>query len=265
MRGVVPDQLDEDVARRVGAAFVRFADAPEIVVGHDMRPSSAALGGVRRRARPAGRRRHPDRPGLDRPPLLRQRPARTGPARCSPPATTRPVQRDQDVPRGRRAGRPGHRPARDPRGWPRRASRPSPDRPGHITRARRARRVRRSTCASWSTSPAFARSRSSSTRATAWPGTPCRRCSTGCPSTSTADVLRARRHLPQPRGQPDRAGEPARPAGQVGEDGADIGLAFDGDADRCFVVDERGEIVSPSALTALIAVRELAQGGPGHA
>jgi len=44
--------------------------------------------------------------------------------------------------------------------------------------------------------------------------------------------------------------------------GADIGLAFDGDADRCFVVDERGEIVSPSVLTALIASRELA-GEPG--
>jgi phosphomannomutase len=41
------------------------------------------------------------------------------------------------------------------------------------------------------------------------------------------------------------------------ESGADLGLAFDGDADRCFVVDERAEIVSPSALTALIAVREL--------
>jgi len=39
---------------------------------------------------------------------------------------------------------------------------------------------------------------------------------------------------------------------------ADIGLAFDGDADRCFVVDERGEIVNPSVLTALIATRELA-------
>ncbi len=38
---------------------------------------------------------------------------------------------------------------------------------------------------------------------------------------------------------------------------ADIGLAFDGDADRCFLVDERGELVNPSALTALIAVREL--------
>jgi phosphomannomutase len=41
--------------------------------------------------------------------------------------------------------------------------------------------------------------------------------------------------------------------------GADIGLAFDGDADRCFLVDERGEIVSPSVLTALIAARELAK------
>jgi len=39
--------------------------------------------------------------------------------------------------------------------------------------------------------------------------------------------------------------------------GADIGLAFDGDADRCFVVDERGELVSPSTVTALIATREL--------
>ena len=39
--------------------------------------------------------------------------------------------------------------------------------------------------------------------------------------------------------------------------GADIGLAFDGDADRCFVVDERGQPVSPSAVTALVAAREL--------
>jgi phosphomannomutase len=45
----------------------------------------------------------------------------------------------------------------------------------------------------------------------------------------------------------------------VRENKADIGLAFDGDADRCFVVDERGEIVSPSVLTALIASRELAR------
>ena len=45
----------------------------------------------------------------------------------------------------------------------------------------------------------------------------------------------------------------------VREHKADIGLAFDGDADRCFIVDERGEIVSPSVLAALIATRELAR------
>ena len=43
---------------------------------------------------------------------------------------------------------------------------------------------------------------------------------------------------------------------------ADIGLAFDGDADRCFVVDEKGEPVSPSAITALVAERTL-ESSPG--
>jgi phosphomannomutase len=51
---------------------------------------------------------------------------------------------------------------------------------------------------------------------------------------------------------------------KVREVGADLGLAFDGDADRCFVVDERGEPISPSAVTGLVAVRELAK-HPGSA
>jgi phosphomannomutase len=46
---------------------------------------------------------------------------------------------------------------------------------------------------------------------------------------------------------------------RVVAEGADLGLAFDGDADRCFVVDETGAIVTPSVVTALIAVRELAK------
>ncbi len=46
---------------------------------------------------------------------------------------------------------------------------------------------------------------------------------------------------------------------RVVEEGADLGLAFDGDADRCFLVDEQGVAVSPSALTSLIAQRELAR------
>jgi phosphomannomutase len=62
---------------------------------------------------------------------------------------------------------------------------------------------------------------------------------------------------------PNHEANPIEPANlvdlqaKVRETGADIGLAFDGDADRCFLVDERGELVDPSVLTALIAAREL--------
>ncbi|MEV6332682.1 phosphomannomutase/phosphoglucomutase [Streptomyces sp. NPDC051909] len=49
---------------------------------------------------------------------------------------------------------------------------------------------------------------------------------------------------------------------RVRAEGADLGLAFDGDADRCFVVDENGDPVPPSAITALVAARELAK-NPG--
>jgi len=64
---------------------------------------------------------------------------------------------------------------------------------------------------------------------------------------------------------PNHEANPLEPANLVDlqkavrEQGADLGLAFDGDADRCFVVDERGEAVSPSAVTAMVAVRELSK------
>ena len=45
---------------------------------------------------------------------------------------------------------------------------------------------------------------------------------------------------------------------KVREVGADAGVAFDGDADRCFVIDGSGAAVTPSAITCLVAVRELA-------
>ena len=67
---------------------------------------------------------------------------------------------------------------------------------------------------------------------------------------------------------PNHEANPLEPANlvdlqeRVRAEGADLGLAFDGDADRVFVVDERGEPVSPSAVAALVAVRELAR-APG--
>jgi len=64
---------------------------------------------------------------------------------------------------------------------------------------------------------------------------------------------------------PNHEANPIEPANLVDlqkavkKHGADIGLAFDGDADRCFLVDEKGSLVNPSALTSLIASRELSR------
>ncbi|GGO75783.1 phosphomannomutase/phosphoglucomutase [Nonomuraea cavernae] len=64
---------------------------------------------------------------------------------------------------------------------------------------------------------------------------------------------------------PNHEANPIEPANLVDlqravvETGADLGLAFDGDADRCWVIDERGASVSPSTVTALVAARELAK------
>ncbi|WP_336857496.1 phosphomannomutase/phosphoglucomutase [Sinomonas albida] len=68
---------------------------------------------------------------------------------------------------------------------------------------------------------------------------------------------------------PNHPANPLEPANLVDlqkavvEHGADLGLAFDGDADRCFVIDENGDPVSPSAITGLVARREIARAQAG--
>ena len=69
---------------------------------------------------------------------------------------------------------------------------------------------------------------------------------------------------------PNHEANPLEPANLVDlqkavvVENADLGIAFDGDADRCFVVDATGAAVSPSTVTALVATRELAK-APGAA
>ncbi|MFD4372725.1 phosphomannomutase/phosphoglucomutase [Streptomyces sp. NPDC058486] len=70
--------------------------------------------------------------------------------------------------------------------------------------------------------------------------------------------------FPNHEADPMKAANVADLKARVVAEGADLGLAFDGDADRCFVVDERGEGISPSQVIGLIAARELAR-RPGRA
>ena len=131
---------------------------------------------------------------------------------------------------------------------------------GTIARPRRARRLRRiPALAGRFDGPAAAAGRRRR-RATGWPATPRPRSSARSPSL---DVLPLYFELdgtfPNHEANPLDADNLVDLQKHVVATGADIGLAFDGDADRCFVVDESGHPVSPSAVTALVAARELSR------
>ena len=258
VRGTVPDQVDDDLARAVGSAFVQVTGAAggAVVVGHDMRPSSP---GMARAFAEGASRAGADVTliGLASTDQLYFASGHRGVPGAMFTASHNPAQyngikmcRANAVPLGMDTGLAD---VRDlvAAGEPSVAAEP-----GTVDESRPARRLR--------PAPALAGSRH---RPPAQ-GRRRRRQRHGRAHRARG----ARRSRPRRRAAyyeldgtfPNHEANPIEPANLVDlqaavlAEGADIGLAFDGDADRCFVVDENGGLVSPSVLTALIASRELA-------
>jgi phosphomannomutase len=260
IRGVVPDELDQGVARDIGAAFARVTGAAGsgLVVGRDMRPSSQALVaafadgacsqgadvidiGLASTDQLYFASGHLDLPGAMF--TASHNPARyNGIKLCRAGAT--PVGRDSGLAEVRRLAEDG---------VPR-----FPGAQGTVT----ARDVL----------PSYgAYLRSLVDLRAARPLTVVVDAANGMAGHTVPAVLAGLpvtlvpMYFERDGTFPNHDATPLDPANlvdlqaRVQEEGADVGLAFDGDADRCFVVDERGEPVSPSAVTALVAVRELAR------
>ena len=276
LRGVVPEQFDEDVARAVGAAFVDVTGASVAVTGHDMRASGPALAAAFAAGATArgtdvveiglastdmlyfasGR--------LDLPGAMftaSHNPARyNGIKMCRAGAV--PIGQDSGlaeirdraqrylvdgiIPEAARRGKISGRPMiRDYAGYLRELVDLSGIRPLRVV-------VDAGNGMGGLTVPAVL----------------------GGPSVLGDDALAA---LPltviplyfELDGTfPNHEANPLEPANlldlqaRVVDTRADLGLAFDGDADRCFVVGPDGAAVSPSTITAMVAVRELAR-NPG--
>ena len=258
IRGVVPDELDERVAEAVGAAFVALTGAAAVVTAHDMRTSSPALADAFARGA-SGQGADVIAAGLGSTDLLyyasgsldlpgamvtaSHNPSKyNGIKLCR--AGARPVGADSGLAELREMTAAGVPAAAGP--------------PGTIT----ARDLL----------PGYAAYLQSLVDLSGIrPLTVAVDAGNGMAGHTVPEVLAGLpvRVVPlyfELDGTfPNHEANPIDPANlrdlqrAVVESGADLGLAFDGDADRCFVVDERAAVVSPSVLTALIAVRELAR------
>jgi phosphomannomutase len=255
VRGVVPDQLDAGLARAVGNAFVRVTDAATVVVGHDMRPSSPALASAfAQGATTAGAdvvliglastdelyfaSGHLDQPGAMF--TASHNPARyNGIKMC----------RARAVPVGEQTG------LGEIRDLVAAGSEHTAERAGTVTE-----QDVLADYAAYLLDLAPVTGRRLKVVADAGNGM----AGLTAPAVfERLDVDLVPLYFELDGTFPHHEANPIDPANlvdlqaRVRETNADIGLAFDGDADRCFLVDERGETVNPSVLTALIAAREL--------
>jgi phosphomannomutase len=263
IRGIVPDQLDEQVAESVGAAFVRLTGAPSIVTVHDMRTSSRPLAEAFARGA-AAQGADVIEGGLGSTDMLYYASGSLGMPGAMITASHNPAKYN-----GIKLCREGARPVgadtgltelRDSaaRGLP-----PAHGTPGVI--------VQRDLLSGYAAHlkklvdlSAIRPLTVAVDAGNGMAGHTVPRVFEGLPLTVVPLYFELDGTFPNHEANPIEPANLRDLQRAVIDSGADIGLAFDGDADRCFVVDERGHIVSPSVLTALIAVRELAR-EPGAA
>jgi phosphomannomutase len=261
VRGIVPDQLDEDVARRVGAAFVDVSGARDIgavVVGHDMRPSSPGLAAAFAEG-VVGQGVDVVEIGLASTDEIYFASGSLHLPGAMFTASHNPARyngikmcRAGAVPIG---GETGLIDIRD------RAAAGLPE-PGSERGTRSSRDVLGDYAAYLRGLVDLAGIRPMTVVVDAGNGMGGHTVPTvleGLPLKIVAMYFDLDGTFPNHEANPLDPKNLVDLQAKVREVGADLGLAFDGDADRCFVVDERGDAVSPSAVTALVAVRELAK------
>jgi phosphomannomutase len=258
IRGVVPDELDECVAEAVGAAFARLTGAKSVVTVHDMRSSSVPLADAFGRGA-AAQGTDVIAGGLGSTDMLYYASGSLGMPGAMITASHNPSKYN-----GIKLCREGARPVGADSGLAElrdmaAAGVPvSASRPGTIT----ARDLLAGYADHLKTLVKLAGMRPLTVVVDAgngMAGHTVPKVFEGLPITLVPLFFDLDGTFPNHEANPIDPGNLRDLQRSVIASGADIGLAFDGDADRCFVVDERGQIVSPSVLTALIAVRELAR------
>ncbi|MCZ9351366.1 phosphomannomutase/phosphoglucomutase [Streptomyces mutabilis] len=264
VRGVVPDQWDESLAELFGAAFVELTGASAVVVGHDMRPSSPGLSGAFARGA-AARGADVTEIGLCSTDQLYYASGALDLPGAMFTASHNPAQYN-----GIKLCRAGAAPVGQDTGlaeirtlverWSETGAPEPAARPGTVTR--------RDTLADYA-----AHLRSLVDLTAIRPLKVVVDAGNGMGGHTVPSVFAGLpldlvpMYFELDGTFPNHEANPLDPANlvdlqkRVREEGADLGLAFDGDADRCFVVDQNGDPVSPSAVTALVAARELARNG----
>ena len=258
IRGIVPDELDETVAEAIGAAFARLTGAPSVAVMHDMRTSSPLLAEAFARGA-AAQGADVIAGGLGSTDMLYYASGSLGvpgamiTASHNPPkyngiklcrSGAKPVAEDTGLTELREAAERGVPARRGPAG----AITGRDLLPGYAGFLKSLVNV-----------SGIRPLKVAVDAGNGMAGHTVPEVLAGLPVTVVPLFFELDGTFPNHDANPIDPANLADLQRAVLEHGADVGLAFDGDADRCFVVDERAQIVSPSVLTALIAARELAR------